>query len=614
MVVRSTESRPGDESPPGDLAVEATSNSGGLTDHLGDHPVRAQAPVPRRSVSWRVASLAAVLTLVPLAVLTYTAVTLSSDTVRGEVQANVKASSRLEAQVVQVRVQGLVEEVHGFEGDPVMIDALGGGRPASRDLPVLQALMNKFLQSDPELSFVSIDDPSGRTIVVSPLTPATIGQDFSYRDWYRGVTRTGAPYVSSAYRTAAAGHPLVVTIAVPIRASAGSGTTAPVLGYMVVGYPLAGVEQFVQEFSRSQGIALTITDQRGVILAAPTPPKGLVLEARDPRVVSALAGRSGVTTINEKGRAVLSGFAPVAGFGWTVHADVLESTAFASMNDLRAAVVSTAGGLAVLLLLGSLLLGRAWRARDDTKAEVAVRAQELERANIELGRSNDELEQFAYVASHDLSEPLRAISGPISLVARRYQGQLDDEADQFIGFAVDGCQRMQKMIDDLLVYSRIGRLERSFEPTDCNLVVDTVLTALGPAISETGASIHVEQLPVVSAEATQLSQVFQNLIANALKFVATDVTPEVAVAVEPAGAQWRFTITDNGIGIDPAHRERIFAMFKRLHSREEYPGTGIGLALVKKIVERHGGRIGVEDAPNRTGTRFWFTLQAEEDR
>jgi light-regulated signal transduction histidine kinase (bacteriophytochrome) len=284
------------------------------------------------------------------------------------------------------------------------------------------------------------------------------------------------------------------------------------------------------------------------------------------------------------------------------------------MNDLRAAVVSTAGGLAVLLLLGSLLLGRAWRARDDAKAEVAVHAQELERANTDLSRSNKELEQFAYVASHDLSEPLRAISGPISLVARRYQGQLDDEADQFIGFAVDGCQRMQKMIDDLLVYSRIGRLERSFEPTDCNLVVDAVLTALGPAISETGAVIHVEQLPVVLAEATQLSQVFQNLIANALKFVATDVTPEVAVAAEPAGAQWRFTITDNGIGIDPAHRERIFAMFKRLHSREDYPGTGIGLALAKKIVERHGGRIGVEDAPNRTGTRFWFTLKAEEAR
>jgi PAS domain S-box-containing protein len=262
--------------------------------------------------------------------------------------------------------------------------------------------------------------------------------------------------------------------------------------------------------------------------------------------------------------------------------------------------------------IGYLLMSNDISDKKQAEAELARRARELEQANVDLGRSNDELEQFAYIASHDLSEPLRAISGPISLVARRYQGQLDDEAEQFIAFAVDGCQRMQKMIDDLLVYSRVGRVERSLEVVDCNLVINTVLTALGPAIAETGAVIHVEPLPVVRAESTQLSQVFQNLILNALKFVTIGVAPEVAVAAEPVGAEWRFTVTDNGIGIDPQHRDRIFGMFKRLHSREDYPGTGIGLALVKKIVERHGGRIGVEDNPAGAGTRFWFTFPAEE--
>ena len=247
-------------------------------------------------------------------------------------------------------------------------------------------------------------------------------------------------------------------------------------------------------------------------------------------------------------------------------------------------------------------------ARKQAEGEVARRAAALENANRELARSNDELEQFAYVASHDLSEPLRAISGPFSLVAHRYQGQLDDEADQFIAFAVDGCRRMQALIDGLLAFSRVGRLEGQLGPTETNVVVDNVLVAFGPIIEERGAAVTVERLPVVLADPGQLGQVFQNLIANAIKFVAPGVTPRVSVSAERDGVQWRFSVTDNGIGIDARHRERIFGMFKRLHGRDEYPGTGIGLALVKKIVERPGGEVGVDDAPSGTGCRFWFTL------
>ena len=255
---------------------------------------------------------------------------------------------------------------------------------------------------------------------------------------------------------------------------------------------------------------------------------------------------------------------------------------------------------------GTIELNRDITARK--QAELARRAFELENLNRELARSNAELEQFAYVASHDLSEPLRAISGPISLVARRYQGQLDEEADQFIAFAVDGCRRMQSLIDGLLAFSRVGRLERDVGPTDANVVLDNVLAALAPSIEETGAAVTVERLPVVLAEPGQLGQVFQNLIANAIKFVAPGIAPNVSVTSERDAVQWRFSVTDNGIGIDARHRERIFGMFKRLHGRDEYPGTGIGLALVKKIVERHGGQVGVDDPPGGTGCRFWFTL------
>jgi signal transduction histidine kinase len=232
--------------------------------------------------------------------------------------------------------------------------------------------------------------------------------------------------------------------------------------------------------------------------------------------------------------------------------------------------------------------------------------QALETTAADLRRSNAELEQFAYVASHDLQEPLRMISSYIQLLQRRYQGQLDAKADTFIGFAVDGVTRMQRLINDLLAYSRVGTHGAPLVPTDCGEVVAGAIAALGAPIAETGARVIYGELPTVLADATQLGQLFQNLIGNALKF-CTGVTPEITISAERAGGEWLFRVRDNGIGIDPAYAERIFIIFQRLHSREEYPGTGIGLAICKKIVERHGGRIWVESQPGQ-GATFTFSL------
>jgi signal transduction histidine kinase len=251
----------------------------------------------------------------------------------------------------------------------------------------------------------------------------------------------------------------------------------------------------------------------------------------------------------------------------------------------------------------------------------------LETTAADLRRSNAELEQFAYVASHDLQEPLRMISSYIQILQRRYQGQLDAKADTFIGFAVDGVTRMQRLINDLLAYSRVGTHGAPLVPTDCGEVVAGVIAALGAPITETGARVIYGELPSVLADATQLSQLFQNLIGNALKF-CTGVTPQITISAEPvpcghcqthpasgmglaaatpqAGGEWLIHVRDNGIGIDPAYAERIFIIFQRLHSREEYPGTGIGLAICKKIVERHGGRIWVESQPGQ-GATFTFS-------
>ncbi|TMH04877.1 MAG: hybrid sensor histidine kinase/response regulator [Betaproteobacteria bacterium] len=235
--------------------------------------------------------------------------------------------------------------------------------------------------------------------------------------------------------------------------------------------------------------------------------------------------------------------------------------------------------------------------------ELTVHAQ-LQAA---LERSNHELEQLAYVASHDMQEPLRMVASYLQLVADRYQGRLDADADEFIGYAVDGAKRMQALINDLLAYSRVGTQARPFEPTDCNAVVRTALHHLQVAIEESGAIIECAELPAVRGDATQLLQLFQNLLANAIKFHRPGVAPRVSLSAQAGAEGWRFAVTDNGIGIAPEYFERIFALFQRLHGRTEYPGTGIGLALCKKIVERHGGHIGVESEPGR-GSTFWFTL------
>jgi len=242
-------------------------------------------------------------------------------------------------------------------------------------------------------------------------------------------------------------------------------------------------------------------------------------------------------------------------------------------------------------------------ARND-RLQLEIAAHEETQAA--LRRSNTELEQLAYVASHDMQEPLRMVASYLQLVAQRYRGQLDADADEFIGYAVDGAKRMQALINDLLAYSRVGTKARPFEPTDCARVLDTALANLRIALKESGAQVSHGPLPVVMGDAMQLTQVFQNLVGNALKFKRVEPL-QVHVGAEPQDGCWRFSVTDNGIGIASEYHQRIFVLFQRLHGRAEYPGTGIGLAICKKIVERHGGTIEVSSQPG-VGSTFSFTI------
>ncbi len=243
---------------------------------------------------------------------------------------------------------------------------------------------------------------------------------------------------------------------------------------------------------------------------------------------------------------------------------------------------------------------------------VVERTRELERSNAELARSNAELAQFAYVASHDLQEPLRMVSAYTQLIQRRYGNRLDGDAAEFFGFVIDGATRMQRMIDDLLELSRVSRPAASTS-VDLTMVMDRVMENLRLRIAETGATVEVGPMPSVKGDATQMTQLFQNLLSNSLKFLG-DEAPRISIdAANDGNGSVRIAVRDNGIGMKPEHTQRIFLAFERLHGPSEFPGSGIGLAICKRIVDNHGGSIEVETAPGK-GSTFHVCLPAEAGR
>lgn len=250
------------------------------------------------------------------------------------------------------------------------------------------------------------------------------------------------------------------------------------------------------------------------------------------------------------------------------------------------------------------------RHRDHLEELVRQRTTELESANAQLARSNQELEQFAYVASHDLQEPLRGVTGYLGLIEPQFRDKLDDRSRLYFTGAIQGAARMHMLITDLLALSRVGTHGQAFEPADLDAVLDQALDALGASVRESGARITRDPLPTLRVDTGQIAQLFQNLIGNALKFRGERL-PEIHISAQTQPGRWVFAVSDNGIGIKPQYFERIFMIFQRLHTRQQYPGTGIGLALCKKIVERHGGTIWVESQAGE-GSTFCFTIPERE--
>jgi len=230
----------------------------------------------------------------------------------------------------------------------------------------------------------------------------------------------------------------------------------------------------------------------------------------------------------------------------------------------------------------------------------------LARMAKELATSNSELEQFAYIASHDLQEPLRMVASYTELLRKRYAGQLDERADKYIDYAVEGARRMQRLINDLLEYSRVGQKRLAYEPVEAARALEIARLNLKLLIAEKRAEIKAGELPLVLSNLAQLTQIFQNLIGNAIKFTEGR-DPAIAISARRDGEQWQFCVEDNGIGIEEQYLDRVFGLFQRLHERERYEGSGMGLSIAKRIVERHGGRMWITSTPG-VGSKFYFTL------
>jgi signal transduction histidine kinase len=460
------------------------------------------------------------------------------------------------------------------------------------------------------------DAPGGQDQSQVKAGPPEGGQPLNQQDWFEFVRRTGKVYFEPPQPSSESRSAMAVSFAAPIRGSEGEFR-----GVVASRVPLENLRTIInKEESFHLGEApydWLLLDHEGRIISDKNPTNATtanLLHLRLPSAVRAAADLQKPGFVEEvhpdrhvpvvTGYARTRGYSDFPGFDWTVLMRVDRDRAYAPINKL---VVMVGGiGLLVLTPVAGFGVWTSWKLIQEDRA-LSQASRALEESVDELTRSNADLQQFAYVASHDLQEPLRMVASYTQLLAKRYKGQLDTDADEFIGYAVDGANRMQRLINDLLSYSRITTRDKPFKPVDCNEALESALDNLKMVIEKEQVVVTHDPLPTIVADGTQLVQLFQNLISNAIKFRREAVPPRVHLSATRDDREWRLAIRDNGIGIDPQYADRIFVIFQRLHTIADYPGTGIGLALCKKIVERHGGRIWMESQPGH-GATFYFTF------
>ena len=473
-------------------------------------------------------------------------------------------------------------------------------------------------------SWVGVTDATGRIVVATSVIagPKAGGMKeaedrvaFKQPDWFTKVRQSGQIYLEEARLSPESEGMIAVGFSAPIY-----GPQGDFRGVVTTRVPVENLRAILEEEGKLPNGEEThdwlLLDRQGAVIIEKnqttsinsTLPAMELLSARRAAedreqhgFVEELHQRRQIPVVT--GFARTQGYSNFPGFSWTVLVRLDREHVHAPINRL----MWTAAGVGLLLVapLAGFGVWASWRLVRDNR-DLALSRKALEESIAELARSNADLQQFAYVASHDLKEPLRMVASYTQLLARRYKGKLDSDADEFIRYAVDGANRMQWLINDLLAYSRVTSQEQVFEEVDCTKVLEEVMSNLQLSIEESQAVVTHDPLPTVMADGGQLGQLFQNLIANAITFHGEE-PPAVHVSAERKANEWLFSVRDNGVGLDPQYAERIFVIFQRLHDREEYPGTGIGLAICKKVVERHGGRIWVVSQVGQ-GATFYFTL------
>lgn len=505
-----------------------------------------------------------------------------------------------------------------FAERPLLIDAV-----KREDEQAVRQHLRSLVENSNTIERSVVTTPAAVLLVDYPEETHLAGKDFSHRDWYHGVSRGWQPYVSDFYLREAEPKRYLFTIAIPVKDSAGAA-----VGILLLQPKADYLKNILGDIRIGESFIYAV-DKRGNLIYHPQYILDRIVDFSSvPAVQKVNKGISGV----DKGvgplgnEEIISAFRPLK-WGWGVVMQRPGKEAFHRAGKIVFGLFLLAGAFLVfggivaykaMTLMFSIqrlsleLQEKELREREaneklTTELEERKRAEDkLAHTLAELGRTNIELEQFAYIASHDLQEPLRKISSFAELLEKRYRGQLDADADRYIHYVVDGASRMRTLIHEMLAYSRLGRGELKIVLSDCNKILARVLSDMDALIKDSNADVTHDALPAIMANDLQIGQVFQNLISNAIKFRGND-PPRIHISARHEGSAWIFAVSDNGIGIEQAFFDRIFVMFQRLHTREEYPGTGIGLAACKKIVERHGGAIWVASEPGK-GSTFYFKI------
>jgi signal transduction histidine kinase/CheY-like chemotaxis protein len=560
------------------------------------------------------------LSVVPLGLLGGITLHLASQALDREADSRMRSTASLSAAVLREELGGLADLVESYAQRPALLADVAD--PTHLRRRVIRDHLSALRQARPGIATTFLARPDGRLVDIVPSTPSIIGNDFSYRDWYTGVTRTGGPYVSRAYTSLAAGHPNVVAAAAILRAPSGAPNAGRPLGIIVAAYSLDQIQHFVDRFARSQGVSLTVTDQRGVLVAAPGPVRsGLHSRRDDPLVSAALAGHTGSIRVDRPSGEVLAGYTPIRSLGWTVTASVPERMALGPVGKLRSRVLEVGAVLAVALLAALLLVVRNLRGRQRAEQAAERNAIEAERshqeavaARREADRANAAKSEFLSRMSHELRTPLNAVLGFAQLLE---MDGITPEQRESVGQIMKGGSHLLQLIDEVLDIARIetGHMPLSVEPVEVGSVVAESIALVRPLAAQQEVSLVWDPEPSAGlhagADRQRLKQVLLNLLSNAVKYGGGGGRVVIDCRRAPEG-RISLAVSDVGPGIPQEKLSQLFVPFERLGADlTPVEGTGLGLALSKRLVEAMGGAIHVETQVG-LGSTFFVELPLVE--